>query len=120
MSASSGLGFGTRFDAALARRGPPAWFTVDAGGELRLAPNRTRDAWDRLPPEAGSGALPLEWCHCLVGDRATGWVQYVLVTAPGLCREHPRAVIQRFETQRAALEALSALGPVPVERPAAG
>lgn len=101
------------FDAALARLGPPAVFTTTADGELRLHTDRSRDAWKRL---SGDGKLALEACHCLFRDQATGWVQYVLVTSPVLCAEHPRADIWRYDSQDAALAALARLGPAQVWR----
>ncbi|MDP6931748.1 MAG: hypothetical protein QGG40_02485 [Myxococcota bacterium] len=103
------LQFTDPFDSTLATRGPPAVFTIDADGELRLDAMRSRNAWESVdgPPE-------LEACHCLFRDRATGWVQYVLVTSPALCREHARAEIVRYPSQAQALEALRALGLPPV------
>lgn len=107
------IDFGDRFDALLAQQGPPAVFTVTADLELRLHPDRTRDAWQRL----GDDAVPtVESCHCLFRDRATGWVQYILVTSPVLCAEHPRADIWRYESQAAALAALEGLGAAGVWR----
>jgi len=101
--------FASEFDAALAHSGAPALFTVDHKNTLRLAPDRTREAWMRLdtPPVPGL-------CHCLFRDRTTGWVQYIYVTSPDLCREHPRADIAHYPDQDAALAALAALGPVPL------
>ena len=97
------------FDRELAERGPPAVFTVDAWGRLGVDEARTRETWCRL------GVSPtLMPCHCLFTDRATGWVQYVLVTAEAFCRDHPRADIERFESEEAALAALSSLGPLPI------
>ena len=103
------LPWASPFDRALAQSGPPAVFTVDADGAMRLAPNRTRDAWNR-----GAGTPHFERCDCLYRDRATGWVQYVLVTSPGLCASHPRADIVRFPSQDDALRALEALGRLPL------
>ena len=105
--------FGDRFDAQLANDGPPAVFTVNADHELRLHPDRTRDAWQRVD----DAVVPtVESCHCLYRDRATGWVQYVLVTSPALCAQHPRADIWRYDSPAAALAALSGLGAAPVWR----
>jgi hypothetical protein len=68
---------------------------------------RTRDGWSRVP--AGQH-LPHELCHCLYRDRATGFVQYILVTSPALYAAHPRADVRRYPNQPDALESLSRLG----------
>jgi hypothetical protein len=103
--------FRDRFDRLLAEQGPPALFTVDAGGELRVDLVRTRDGWSRLVADV---VLPREVCHCLYRDRATGFVQYVLVTAPELYSEHPRADVRRYDSQADALAALAAIGRPPI------
>jgi hypothetical protein len=103
--------FGSEFDRRLAEQGPGAVFTRDADGELRLADTRSREQ-HALVPEPH----PLAWCHCLYRDRATGFVQYLLVTSPALCASHPRADIARFPTQADALDALDRLGVPPVFR----
>jgi len=93
------------FDEEMALRGPPAIFTVDAKGRLGVDEARTRETWCRV------GVQPRRSeCHCLFTDRATGWVQYVLVTSEDLCSDHPRADIEHFESEAAALDALAALG----------
>lgn len=91
------------FDAALAAAGPPAVFTVDADGRLRLDADRTRDAWSRLegPPAREPAVFVLR-------DRATGWAQLVLVTSPALALGHPRAEATRYPAVAAALAALAA------------
>jgi hypothetical protein len=96
------------FDEEMATNGPPAVFTVDAKGRLGVDEARTRETWCRVGgmPERGE-------CHCLFMDTATGWVQYVLVTSEDLCRDHPRASIEHFESEQQALDALAALGPLP-------
>ena len=97
------------FDQVLAEQGPPAIFTVDAWGRLGVDEARTRETWCRVGKSPERSV-----CHCLFTDRATGWVQYVLVTAEAFCVDHPRADIQRFDSEDAALQALAALGPLPV------
>ena len=96
------------FDREMALRGPPAIFTVDAKGRLGIDEARTRETWCRV-----GGQPRREVCHCLFTDRATGWVQYVLATSEDFCRDHPRADIERFESEEAALNSLAALGPLP-------
>ncbi len=102
--------FANRFDEALARRGPPAVFSVDADGELRLSPDRTREVLEAAAPDP----LPDDWCHCLVQDAATGWVQYLLLTSPALIPALPRCAVKRYPTQAAAHAALARLGPLPL------
>ena len=102
-------GFRDPFDQRLAEEGPPAIFGLDADGELSLDLVRTREAWAEA-----SGLVEHEPCHCLIRDNATGWVQYVLITSPSLCRHHPRADIVIMQDQQMALKALSDLGVPPV------
>lgn len=112
------LGFCDHFDARLAEAGLPALFVVNGNGELRLADDRTRDAWQRLPQDDGGLAIPPPRAvtHCLFRDRATGWVQYVLATSPALYADHPRADVREYPDQAAALQALAALGAIPLRR----
>lgn len=100
------LGFADTFDRVLALNGPPAVFSLTADGELRLHPDRSREAWGDRDPST----VPFETCHCLYRDRATGFVQYLRVTSPALCAEHPRADIWRYESEEAALAALARAG----------
>ena len=81
-SLSPSLSFRDPFDAIQAESGPPSMFTMDDGGELRMDLVRTRDGWNRLEGVPGYGV-----CHCLFRDRATRFVQYLLVTSPQLCRK---------------------------------
>lgn len=101
------------FDEALARSGPPALFTVDAHGALRLDADRTRDGWSRV-----EGAPSREPALFLVRDRATGWVQLVLVTSPALLVAHPRADAVRYPAVAQARAVLRALGSLPIDRSA--
>ena len=103
--------FGSELDRRLAHSGFACVFTCDGDGELRLADDRSREVHARVAPPHAVG-----WCHCLFRDRATGYVQYLLVTSPDLCETHPRADIARFATQLEALQVLDALGPVPIHR----
>ena len=101
----------SEFDRVLAMQGPPAVFTLDHTGRLGVDEARTRESWCRVGEVGG-----LEPCHCLFTDRATGFVQYVLVTAVALFEAHPRASVVRYESEAAALAALGALGPIPLVR----
>lgn len=102
--------FGSCFDRGLAQSRFPAVFTCDADGELRLADDRSREAHARAQPP-----YTHQWCHCLYRDRATGYVQYVLVTSPELCTTHPRADIAHYPSQAAALTILDSLGSPPID-----
>ena len=97
------------FDQAVREQGPAAVFTIDAKGRLGLDELRTREHYGRI-----EGDKPQSECHCLFRDRATGFVQYVLLTSPELCVDHPRQDITRFADQAGALEALRALGNPPI------
>ena len=99
------------FDRVLAELGPPAVFTLDHSGRLGMDEARTRESWCRV-----GDVGPREACHCLFTDTATGFVQYVFVTAPTLYRHHPRASTVRYATAAEAFAVLEALGPVPVVR----
>ena len=105
------LPFCDPFDAAMAESGPPAIFTLDADGRLRLDADRSRDAWTRI-----EGAPAKKDRDCLFRDTATGWVQYVLVGAPELCAAHPRADIAVYNSVEDALDALARCGQPPVWR----
>ena len=100
------------FDETMATEGPPAVFTLDHSGRLGVDEARTRETWCRV-----GGTDLREPCHCLFTDIETGFVQYVFVTSPAFFRDHPRATTQRFPSAAEALDALRAIGPVPVRRP---
>ena len=100
------------FDEVLAEDGPAAVFTLDHKGRLGVDEARTRESWTRI-----SSVGEFAHCHCLFEDLATGWHQYVLVTSPELCRDHPRARVHQFPSAEAALDALSAMGEVAIRRP---
>ena len=95
------------FDEALARHGPPAVFTLDHKGRRGIDEARTRESWTRLD-HIGD----VVHCHCLFEDVATGWHQYVLVTAEALCADHPRAKVHQYPSAEAALAALESMGGV--------
>ena len=99
------------FDEVLANAGPPAVFTLDHKGRLGVDEARPRESWTRIG-DIGD----LVPCHCLFEDRATGWHQYVLVTAEALCTDHPRAKVHRFPSAEAALSTLETMGGVAIRR----
>ena len=106
------LPFCDTWDQGLFESGVLALFLVDPDGELRLSADRTRDALRHAPGPLEGGP-----CHALLRDRATGHVQYVLATSPGLVVGHPRLAATVYPTQSEALSALAALGLPPVAPP---
>ena len=94
------------FDAHMIQLGPPAFFRIDARKRLRMDANRTRICWENL-----NEVPDRKLCHALVRDPGTGWIQYVLVTAPALLSTLEARL---FPTQQAALEALAEHGSPPV------
>ncbi len=99
------------FDEALASQGPAAVFLRDDEGAWRLAPNWTRDAWQRDP-----GPHDLDWRYVLLRDRDTGFVTLALSTSPTLLAAHPRCDVRAHADLDAALTALTALGRPPLDR----
>lgn len=97
------------FDEALLSEGPPAVFTIDAKGCLGLDEWRTREHYGRV-----KGVPSREICHCLYTDRATGFVQYVLVTSASLCASHPHQDITRYADRAEAFAVLQRLGNPPL------
>ena len=101
--------FCSPFDAELAQNGPGAVFMPDHHGELRFDVDRTRDAWERAP-----GPHPHGWTWVLLRDRATGFVNLALVTAPSLMQAHPRADVRHYPDETAARAAREGFGRPPV------
>jgi len=92
--------FCNAFDEALARSGPAAVFLLDVEGAWRLAPNWTRDAWQRHPgPHDGM------WRFVLLRDHVTGFVTLALATGSALLATHPRADVRAYDSLEAALAA---------------
>ena len=105
--------FCSPFDETLAREGPAAVFLLDREGLLRFDAEWTRDCWGRHP-----GPHDKQLCWALVRDRASGFVQQVLITSPTLLEGHPRLEAIRYPDADAARAALRALGRPPlVEEP---
>lgn len=101
--------FCSPFDETLAHEGPAAVFLLDREGLLRFDAEWTRDAWGRLP---GPHDKAMTWV--LVRDRASGFVQRVLITAPTLLDDHPRLEVRPFPDANAARVALDGLGRPPM------
>lgn len=97
MDDPSDLPFASRFDRELFERGPPAIFTLDPRGELRVDPERTREIHlltsDLDGREVGSFVLR---------DRKTGVLMAMLVTHPAMATLQPRADVERLESWAAA------------------
>jgi hypothetical protein len=77
--------FASEFDERLFREGPPALFTLDPSGRLRVDPERTREVYLLVPPPVG-----LDPGHFVVVDRATGLAMYLLVNHVALAHALPR------------------------------
>lgn len=101
--------FATAFDEALANSGPPAVFLPDREGLLRFDADWTRDCWERAPGELSAG-----WTWVLLRDRATRFVNLLLVTSPALLASHPRADARLYATLDDAMAALAAFGSPPL------
>jgi len=101
--------FCSPFDETLAREGPAAIFLLDREGRLRFDAEWTRDAWGRHP-----GPHDRHHVWALVRDRATGFVQRVLITGRALLDDHPRLDARTYPDADAALAALGGLGSPPV------
>jgi hypothetical protein len=101
--------FCSSFDEALAHTGPAAIFLPDPDGLWRVAPNWSRDAWNRNPGEHKHGLT-----YILARDLDSGFVQLVLCTSPTLIDAHPRLQIRVFPTEAAARAAREAIGRPPV------
>jgi hypothetical protein len=86
--------FASVFDAVMFREGPPALFTLDPRGELRVDPERTREILLQEPSAAGltswedAPRSPGTW---VLRDRATGLRMVVVVTHAWLATLQPRA-----------------------------
>lgn len=110
--------FCSPFDEALALRGTPAVFLLDVEGRLRMDPEWTRDAYARGAPSDAD--LPRAWVWVLARDRASGYVQLVLVTSPALVDQHPigggRLDLRAFASREAAAAALASVGRPPIRR----
>lgn len=92
--------FASAFDAALAQAGPPAIFTPDPAGRLRVDPERTRELVLLLGELPGG---PLEPAHYVLTDRVTGVRMYLFVTAPVLAERQPRGEVERVTDGATAL-----------------
>ncbi|MEM6926509.1 MAG: hypothetical protein AAF602_06250 [Myxococcota bacterium] len=104
-------GFCSPFDETLAREGPAAVFLLDREGLLRFDAEWTRDAWGRHP---GPHERRETWV--LARDRASGFVQRVMITGPTLLDDHPRLEARAYPDATSATRALDAIGRPPIAR----
>ena len=98
------------FDEVLARRGPPAVFTLDHKGRLGMDEARTRSR--------GRGSSPSASWSCVTAclRHATGWHQYVSHRCGTERADHPRARVHRFPSAEAPFDALASMGGVAIVR----
>ena len=82
--------FASPFDERLFHEGPPAMFTLDPMGRLRVDPERTREGYLLVGAPEGREAG-----HYVLVDRATGLRMYTLVSHPVLATCQPRADVHR-------------------------
>jgi hypothetical protein len=95
------MDFASDYDALHYAKGPPAVFTRDPKGELRVDPERTREMWKLAPPPDGVATDGGTW---VLTDSATG-VKMVLVTNHAPFAElQPRADARRVEYAAACAE----------------
>jgi hypothetical protein len=94
--------FASSFDARLFESGPPALFTLDPRGQLRVDPERTREIY--LLTEPG----PREPGHWVLTDEKTRLRLYLLASHPALAQLQPRGTVEQFSSYE---EAISALRP---------
>lgn len=89
--------FASAFDEGLFAYGPPAIFTLDPRGHLRVDPERTREIYilhtDFTAREPGFYVLT---------DRATGLRLVLVVTHRAMAEMQPRSSWERFESYEAA------------------
>jgi len=115
MATNPSLEFCSSFDRALALEGPGAVFTPDREGLWRLAPNWTRNAYDR-DPEGGAVGSGSQWRWVLARDRDTAFVQLLLCTGDALLRVHPRVELRHYEDLASAEAARASFGQPPLCR----
>ena len=98
MADSKGPEFASAFDERLFLEGPPAMFTLDPMGRLRVDPERTREGYLLIGSPQGRDPG-----HFVLTDRATGLRMYTLVSHSVLATCQPRADVRRFDDYALAL-----------------
>lgn len=106
--------FASAYDEALFLDGPPAIFTLDPRGQLRVDPERTREMYMVGAPG------PREEGFYVLYDGATGVRVLLVVTHPCMAEWQPRGRVCRFaDYASAAAEAVQQWTVVP-HQPVAG
>lgn len=90
--------FTSDFDERLFHEGPPAMFTLDPMGRLRVDPERTREGY--LLVGSPEGRDP---GHYVLTDRATSLRMYALVSHSVLATCQPRADVRRYADYASAI-----------------
>lgn len=99
--------FTDSFDEIIATHGPMGLFTLTHEGEVQFDLYRTRDWKRRFLSDQGD--VFIDWCHCVMVDRATGWPMYCLITSPVLVGSDDRTKTIQFDDFRAAQVGLARL-----------
>lgn len=94
--------FASDFDERLFATGPPALFTLDPSGKLRVDPERTREGYLLVGAPEGR-----EEGHYVLVDRATRLPLYLLVSHPALATCQPRGEVTRYPDHEAARAAVA-------------
>ncbi len=89
--AETGPTFASPWDEQLFDSGPPAMFTLDPKGFLRVDPERTRECYLLIGTPEGRDPG-----HFVLTDRATSLRLYTLVSHSALATCQPRADVARF------------------------
>lgn len=103
--------FASAFDEALYTSGPPACFTLDPRGHLRVDPERTREIYLLHRIEGR------EIGHYVLTDAVTGLRLYLLVTHPLFATAQPRGTVERHPDHTSATLAAAEQWAVPVADP---
>ena len=82
--------FASLYDAAAFHEGPPAVFTPDPRGNLRVDPERTRELWLLSPNPEGRDAAVY-----VLTDHANGVKMVLATNCPALLTSLPRAEAHR-------------------------
>lgn len=90
--------FASELDARLFAAGPPALFTLDPKGRLRVDPERTREIYLLVGVPEGR-----EEGHYVLTDAVTGLKLYLLVSHPALACAQPRGTVERFPDHESAV-----------------
>jgi hypothetical protein len=98
--------FASPFDERCFAYGPPAIFTLDPRGQLRLDPERTREIYI-VDAELADAHDP---GFFVLTDRATGLRMLMVVSHPAMATLQPRATSQRFPSYEEAEIELRGLG----------